>query len=191
MADDASAQARRAERVPRGDQRATHEDRDRAVGVLRLAAGDGRLAMEELDERVAAALTACTYGELTALVADLSAARDIPAGPPWRRGRKTWSGSSATTVVRGVSASGWCRGASSFGSAPAASRWTSPRQSSRRGTVKVLAPWDPDVPARFRIDVTGTIDVYNITARPPGRTLRPRLLRQPQEPRQALPPSRP
>ena len=45
MADDASAQARE-------DQRATHEDRDRVVDVLRLAAGDGRLTLEELDERV-------------------------------------------------------------------------------------------------------------------------------------------
>ena len=31
-------------------------------------------------------------------------------------------------------------------------------------TVKVLAPWDPDVPVRFRIDVAGTLDVSSITA---------------------------
>jgi DUF1707 SHOCT-like domain len=37
--------------------------------------------MDELDERVGAALTARTYGELTALVSDLPAARDTPAGP--------------------------------------------------------------------------------------------------------------
>jgi hypothetical protein len=37
---------------------ARHEDRDRVVEVLRLAAGDGRLTVEELDERVGAALTA-------------------------------------------------------------------------------------------------------------------------------------
>ena len=97
--------------VPREDQRATHEDRDRVVDVLKLAAGDGRLTLEELDERVGAALTARTYGELTALVSDLPTARDIPAGPPGAPGPKTWSASSASTVWRGVTASGLCRGA--------------------------------------------------------------------------------
>ena len=53
-----------------------------------------------------AALTARTYGELTALVSDLPTARDIPRARPERRGRRTWSASSATTVWRGVTASG-------------------------------------------------------------------------------------
>ncbi|KDN73738.1 DUF1707 domain-containing protein [Streptomyces olindensis] len=51
--------------------RASHADRDRIVDVLRVAAGDGRLTMEELDERVEAALSARTVGELAALTADL------------------------------------------------------------------------------------------------------------------------
>src|SRR5215470_20426377 len=54
--------------------RASHDDRDRAVEVLRVAAGDGRITAEELDERVGAALTARTYGELAALVSDIPAA---------------------------------------------------------------------------------------------------------------------
>jgi hypothetical protein len=54
--------------------RASHEDRDRVVEMLRVAAGDGRLSAEELDERVECALTARTYGELQALVADLPGA---------------------------------------------------------------------------------------------------------------------
>jgi hypothetical protein len=53
--------------------RASDEDRDRAVEILRVAAGDGRLTAAELDERVEAALTARTSGELTALTADLPA----------------------------------------------------------------------------------------------------------------------
>jgi hypothetical protein len=53
--------------------RASHDDRDRAVEVLRVAAGDGRITAEELDERVGAALTARTYGELAALISDLPA----------------------------------------------------------------------------------------------------------------------
>ncbi|MFD3993185.1 DUF1707 domain-containing protein [Streptomyces sp. NPDC058548] len=51
--------------------RASHTDRDRTVDVLRIAAGDGRLTSAELDERVEAALTARTFGELTVLTADL------------------------------------------------------------------------------------------------------------------------
>lgn len=216
MADDASAQARE-------DQRATHEDRDRVVEVLRLAAGDGRLTLEELDERVGAALTARTYGELTALVSDLPAARDTPAAPPGPPGPKD--------LVRIE-----CH----HSGARRAGQWLVPRRMQlqvtsgnvlldftqailswpalqidveahgcnvtlvtrpgimvdtddlgiRGGTVKVLTPWDPDVPVRFRIDVAGTVDVGSITARPPRRTLGQQLLRR-QPLLQALPPARP
>ncbi|MFE7857772.1 DUF1707 domain-containing protein [Streptomyces sp. NPDC057403] len=51
--------------------RASHADRDRVVDVLRTAAGDGRLTMDELGERVEAALTARTVKELDLLTADL------------------------------------------------------------------------------------------------------------------------
>jgi hypothetical protein len=46
------------------------------VELLRVAAGDGRLTAEELDERLEAALTARTYSELAVLMTDL------PAAPP-------------------------------------------------------------------------------------------------------------
>ncbi len=58
----------------RRDMRASHDDRDQVVERLRVAAGDGRLTAEELDERLEAALTARTYGELERLVVDLPAA---------------------------------------------------------------------------------------------------------------------
>jgi hypothetical protein len=51
--------------------RASYEDRDRVAEILRVAAGDGRLTAAELDERLDAALTARTSGELAALTADL------------------------------------------------------------------------------------------------------------------------
>ncbi|MEU5081239.1 MULTISPECIES: DUF1707 domain-containing protein [Streptomyces] len=51
--------------------RASDTDRDRVVEVLTIAAGDGRLTPAELDERVEAALTARTLGELAVLTADL------------------------------------------------------------------------------------------------------------------------
>ena len=61
--------------------RASHEDRDAVVEQLRVAAGDGRLTAEELDERLGTALTARTYGELTVLLRDLpaTAAAGVPA----------------------------------------------------------------------------------------------------------------
>jgi hypothetical protein len=55
----------------RPELRASHADRDRVVEELRVAAGDGRLTAEELDERLEAALTARTYRELAVLTADL------------------------------------------------------------------------------------------------------------------------
>ena len=51
--------------------RVSHEDREQVVEVLTVAAGDGRLAATELDERLEAALTARTSGEMAALTADL------------------------------------------------------------------------------------------------------------------------
>jgi uncharacterized protein DUF1707 len=51
--------------------RASHEDRDRVIEILRVAAGDGRLTAEELDERLEVAFSARTYGELAALTSDL------------------------------------------------------------------------------------------------------------------------
>lgn len=60
----------------RRDQRASHEDRDAIADQLRVAAGDGRLSPEELDERLEIALTARTYGELEQVVQDLPVASE-------------------------------------------------------------------------------------------------------------------
>jgi hypothetical protein len=54
--------------------RASHDDRERAAEIIRIAAGDGRLTADELDERLEKALTARTTGELATLTADLPAA---------------------------------------------------------------------------------------------------------------------
>ena len=81
MTDEASPPQRGAELASQAGLRASHVDRDRVVEQLRVAAGDGRLTAEELDERLEAALTARTYGELAALTTDLPAIPDS-AGPP-------------------------------------------------------------------------------------------------------------
>lgn len=64
-----------------GTLRASHADRDAVVEQLRVAAGDGRLTAEELDERLGVALAARTYAELAALTADLPATRSEAAQP--------------------------------------------------------------------------------------------------------------
>ncbi len=55
----------------RAQLRAADADRDRAADVLRRAAAEGRLVTEELEERLEQALSARTYGQLDALLADL------------------------------------------------------------------------------------------------------------------------
>ena len=67
--------------VARSELRASHEDRDRVVELLRVSAGDGRLTADELDERLELALTARTYGELARLVADLPATGSAASAP--------------------------------------------------------------------------------------------------------------
>lgn len=53
------------------DKRASDAERDEVVSDLRAHAADGRLSVEELDQRIAAALSATTRVELAALLADL------------------------------------------------------------------------------------------------------------------------
>ena len=61
--------------------KASHSDRDQVVDILRDASADGRLTGEELDERVGAALSARTVGELADLTRDLPvpAVETVPA----------------------------------------------------------------------------------------------------------------
>ena len=70
--------------IARSELRASYDDRDRVVELLRVSAGDGRLTAEELDERLELAMTARTYGELARLVADLPAEGSVasPATAP-------------------------------------------------------------------------------------------------------------
>jgi hypothetical protein len=53
------------------DLRASQEERERVVDQLRMHAGEGRLELDELEERIETALHARTRGELTALLRDL------------------------------------------------------------------------------------------------------------------------
>ncbi|MEU4404944.1 DUF1707 domain-containing protein [Streptosporangium sp. NPDC023963] len=68
---------------PDGRLRASHADRDVVIEQLRVAAGDGRLTLEELEERIERTQAARTYDDLRALTADLpqdKAAFAVPGG---------------------------------------------------------------------------------------------------------------
>ncbi len=67
--------------------RISDADRHRVAEVLREAAGEGRLDIDELEERLEGAWAARTYGDLVPLTADLPGHRDLapPAVAPARR----------------------------------------------------------------------------------------------------------
>ena len=58
---------------PADTARAGDADREAVAERLRMAAGEGRLDLEELDDRLERAYAARTYGQLRVLVADLPA----------------------------------------------------------------------------------------------------------------------
>jgi uncharacterized protein DUF1707 len=78
----------------KGSLRASDADRERVAEILREAAGDGRLSLEELDERLDAVYAAKTYAELEPITRDLPtpgipnvpAPAVPPAGDPARFG---------------------------------------------------------------------------------------------------------
>jgi hypothetical protein len=68
--------------------RVSDADRERVTARLREHFAEGRLTREELDERVAAALSAKTFGDLRPIMADLPEPAPVPAagGGPLPRG---------------------------------------------------------------------------------------------------------
>ncbi len=66
--------------------RAADQDREETVGLLREHYAQGRLTMEEFEERSEAAYAARTLGELRPLVEDLPATSERPAPA-----RESWS----------------------------------------------------------------------------------------------------
>lgn len=74
--------------VPDPNLRASDADRDRIVEQLRQHTADGRLTMDEFEQRMSAAYAARTYGELAGLTRDLpvdlgARTHQNPAGQPW------------------------------------------------------------------------------------------------------------
>jgi hypothetical protein len=174
--------------------RASHADRDQVVELLRVAAGDGRLSAEELDDRLERALTARTYAELAALTADLPAAPGAAVVPP---GAGAVSATPKDLVQIHVRGSSICRDG----------RWVVPKELDVKvrgggvtldfteavitqpllritaevtggglhgGSVTLPKPPGPGVPVQLRVEIAGSVRGAGITAGPPPPPRRPR-----------------
>jgi Domain of unknown function (DUF1707)/Cell wall-active antibiotics response 4TMS YvqF len=88
--------------------RISDADRQRVADVLRDAAGDGRLDLDELEERLELTWQAKTYGELVPITLDLQATGPVtpPAAAPARR---TPSGVPAVGHHSSVAIMGECK----------------------------------------------------------------------------------
>jgi uncharacterized protein DUF1707 len=64
-----------------GLMRVSDTDREQAAEVLREAAGQGRISLDELDERLESAYAAKTYADLAALTHDLPPSGRMPVPP--------------------------------------------------------------------------------------------------------------
>ncbi|MFE9998358.1 DUF1707 SHOCT-like domain-containing protein [Streptomyces avermitilis] len=86
--------------------RASDADRERVAEQLRDAVAEGRLDMEEFEERLEATYKARTYGELTPITRDLPAA-GVGAPPVSMVKQTAPSGSWAERIVGGDGSSSW------------------------------------------------------------------------------------
>jgi hypothetical protein len=87
--------------------RASDRDRDHVAEILRDAAAEGRLGMDELDERLSTAYAAKTYAELEPVIQDLPpAGTAAPADTPVQRIGGEPTSSSAIAVMGGFSRKG-------------------------------------------------------------------------------------
>ena len=187
-----------------GKLRASHDDRAGAVRRLQEAGAAGRLEPQEVDERMTAALSARTLGDLAALVSDLPgqspldsasiesahqdrieselyhAKRDGHWRVPSQLEVRVDSGSvildfteaEITSPTLDIKAS--VRGGSlTLITRPGIDVHTRDLMVDS-GSVKVDAPWAGygASPVVLTVTVTGTIDVGELTARPPRRNLR-------------------
>ncbi len=90
-----------------GSIRASDQDREHVVEVLRTHYSEGRLTLEEFDERVSAAYAGKTWGDLLDLTSDLPVhvelgADRVPAAADARepaRGRGGWPGLAFASLV--------------------------------------------------------------------------------------------
>ena len=189
--------------------RASHEDRDRVIDQLRIAAGDGRLTAEELDQRLEVAFSARTYGELAVVTADLPAGSSAPLAPvpakdlvkiecrsgnvsrdgrwivPRRMEVRVKSGNvkldftQAVLAHQSIQIDADVRSGNLVIITKPGIAIDTDNLEVRSGNVKVKAPWGHDVPGTLAISMSGRVRSGNVVARPPRRTFWQWLRRAP------------
>ncbi len=85
----------------RREMRISDHERDHAASILRDAAGDGRLDLQELDERLDAVYAAKTYGDLEPITRDLPAP-STPTSPVPRRTEQISGEAPASATAVGI-----------------------------------------------------------------------------------------
>ncbi|MEU6180036.1 DUF1707 SHOCT-like domain-containing protein [Streptomyces coeruleorubidus] len=176
------------------EMRASHADRDRIVDVLRVAAGDGRLTLEELDERLEAALSARTVGELAVLTVDLPEVGETPVEAQEvvrieQEGSSTRRGDGWVVPRRLEIRSAWGEVTLDFTDAVITRDTLHIDLEMRAGALKLLTPpgvvvdtgalvtnysqikarGAADAPVALRVRITGEINYGQIVVRPPRR----------------------
>lgn len=106
--------------------RASDADRERVAERLRDALAEGRLDMEEFEERLEATYTARTYGELAPITRDLPGADAVVPPPVSMVKEPAQQGSWAGRIVGGEGSSTW--GVAVMSGFERKGRWTVPRQ---------------------------------------------------------------
>ena len=187
--------------------RASHDDRERAAEIIRVAAGDGRLTADELDERLEKALTARTTSELAGLTADLPAVPGAAAlqpkdlveikcmgGNAARRGawvvprRMEISATAGNVkldfteaVITGATlhVDATARGGNFIVVTRPGVAVDTDGVTVIGGNVRTRPPRGPKQPVILRIELAGKVWGGNVVVRPPRRTLWQWLLRRP------------
>ncbi|MER5797163.1 MULTISPECIES: DUF1707 SHOCT-like domain-containing protein [Streptomyces] len=109
---------------PSPELRASDADRERVAEQLRDALAEGRLDMEEFEERLEAAFKARTYSELAPLTRDLPGAHAVDPVSMVKQPEE--SGSWAARIVGGEGSSSW--GVAILSGFERKGRWTVPKR---------------------------------------------------------------
>jgi hypothetical protein len=121
--------------------RAADSDRERVVDMLKTAFVQGRLTKPEFDARVGQTLLARTFGDLTALTAD------IPSWPlprPARKPATTTPSPSASAIIKAVACAMIALIAIAIAGMPGA--WTTPAPASMTAQAcQIFANWQKPV----------------------------------------------
>ncbi|MDP2712567.1 MAG: DUF1707 domain-containing protein [Solirubrobacteraceae bacterium] len=130
---------------PLPDLRASDADRERAVAILGRAASDGRLNVEEFEERSQLAYEARTHAELERLLADVAVEADRKAAPVTR------------VVPGGANGTSWV--VSIMGGSDRKGRW---RLAKRCTVINVMGGSDLDLCDAELTDSVTELRVYSL-----------------------------